>query len=396
MQGFTRSAIFISVFIITLICAGVISDTQSIPPDFGSFCRHAEMDTKEKTPLSERPSPPPAVDQLTDESVAHNQQIAASGSEVEVQIPDYFEWNQLSPRAGFGLTGTRDVETWARRLGAGWYIDWTVRERFPTQHPEHWQMVRLGRGCVYPSRQAIVWLASHYPGGVWIIGNEPDNIYQDNLVPEEYAQVYNDLYYLIKDADPTALLAVGGVTQGTPLRLAYLDRVLTIYQALYDEQMPVDWWTVHGFVLREERGNWGAEIPAGLMGVQSGQLYEIADFGNLEIFKEQITAFRAWMANRGYRNTPLAITEFGLSLYSDFGYTPDVVAQYLWDTFTWLGEASDAEIGYPLDDGHLVQRWAWFSLYERYYPTSNLADMEADGLTEIGQAFRAYNWLHRP
>ncbi|MBL7162967.1 MAG: hypothetical protein ISS57_10205, partial [Anaerolineales bacterium] len=56
----------------------------------------------------------------------------------------------------------------------------------------------------------------------------------------------------------------------------------------------------------------------------------------------------------------------------------------------------DDQIGYPEDDHRLVQRWAWFSLYDPLYPTSNLANLKADALTEIGQAFREYNLAHRP
>jgi hypothetical protein len=296
---------------------------------------------------------------------------------------------------GFGLTGTSDAETWAQRLGAGWYLDWGVRLRRPDELPQHWQMVRLARGCVAPSRENIRWLARRYSGNVWVIGNEPDNRLQDNVVPEEYAQVYHDLYYLIKDADPDAVVATAGVTQGTPLRLAYWDRVLVAYHALYGEPMPVDWWTLHGFILREESGAGGAGIPAGFPGKSVGQLYDVEDHGDVEIFQDQIVAFRTWMEENGYRDKPLALTEFGILFGPEHGYTPDVVATYLRDTFEWLGEASDSDIGYPQDDDRLVQRWAWFSLSDSLYPGTSLANLQADALTEIGQAFREYNWKRR-
>ena len=350
-------------------------------PPLDANCGFAEAEVRKEQPVFPVDAPPP---------------VGGGKTTGEQASPETFEWDQLSSRAGFGLTGSRDAETWARRLGAGWYIDWRVGRKYPTQRPEHWQMVRLWRGCVAPSQEAIRWLAAYYPGNVWVIGNEPDNRWQDNVTPEEYAQVYHDLYYLIKVADPTALVAVGGVTQATPLRLAYLDRVLIAYQALYDEPMPVDWWTVHGFVLREEKGVWGAGIPAGFVAETSGQLYQKAETGSVEIFKEHILAFRTWMVERGYRDKPLAITEFGILMDPIYGFTPDVVADYLWDTFTWLGEARDARTGYSEDENRLVQRWAWFSLYDPLYPTSNLANLKADALTEIGQAFRAYNLEHKP
>jgi hypothetical protein len=296
----------------------------------------------------------------------------------------------LSPRAGFNAGTNEVLELWAHRLGAGWYLDWTVQPRFAFQMPEHWQMVRLSKDGFFPNAETISWLATHYPGNVWIIGNEPENIWQDNIPPEMYAQYYHDLYLQIKEADPSAKIAVGGVTQPTPLRLAYLDRMLAFYLDRFEEPLPADWWTVHGFVLREERGNWGAEIPVGFPEVDQGNLYTIPDVGSLQIFKDQIIAFRVWMAERGYQDTPLALTEFGILLSEIYGYPPSTVAEYLAQTFLWLDQARDLQVGYPPDDYHLVQRWAWFSLFDRLYYGSNLANVEWDAITDIGWEFRSF------
>ena len=232
-------------------------------------------------------------------------------------------------------------------------------------------------------------MALRYPGNVWIIGNEPDVIWQDSITPEEYAQDYEILYQLIKSSDPTARIAVAGVAQGTPLRLAYLDRVLEAYQKSTGAPMPVDWWTLHGYVLREERGNWGVDIPPGFSDKQ-GELYEIGDHGSLPLFEKQITAFRAWMKARGYQNTPLALTEFGILMPPEYGYSPQVIQQYLTNTFQWLAAASDPQIGMPHDSHHLVQRWAWFSLADEIYPTSDLADLKNNRLTPVGEAYRDF------
>jgi hypothetical protein len=368
------------------LCAGLFlglkSDLDAMPPVFGSRCYQAYDALWEQAVQKHEPSP-----------VLVNRDIVALAGQDELAI---FSSSDLSYRAGFNLTGSRKPEQWAQRLGAGWYIDWQARRRFANQKPEHWQMVRLGKDCIYPNLEAIRWLASHYQGAVWIIGNEPDNIWQDNLPPEDYARIYHDLYAWIKDADPIAKVAVAGVTQGTPLRLAYLDRVLAAYQANYQETMPTDWWTVHGFVLREERGSWGAEIPTGFGSTQQGALYEPADVGSLAHFQELVLNFRSWMAARGYRDTPLAITEFGILASVDHGYSPEVVAQYLAETFTWLEQASDPQVGYPGDDDHLVQRWAWFSLYDKLYTNSNLAVIPTDMLTEAGRAFRTFVEERRP
>ena len=367
-----------------LLFVGICFDQRSIPPDFGSYCKNADVEAREQTPSASLPEPPPGVAIIVDGEAASEPGLAL------------FELDQLSPRAGIGLNGTRNAEIWSRHLGFGWYVDWTVQSRYPTQQPEHWQMVRLGRGCIYPSPDGIRWLAARYPGNVWVIGNEPDNIWQDNISPEEYAQVYHKLYALIKEADPTAAVAVGGVTQGTSLRLAYLDRVLATYEALYGNPLPADWWTVHGYVLNEDRFGWGAGIPVGLPGINNGVSYAPDDAGDLTYFKQHILDFRAWMAERGYRDRPLAITEIGLAISNDGQNTPEVVARFLVATFTWLGAADDEKIGYPADDNHLVQRWAWYSLYTRHYSESNLANLETDELTIIGKAFREYNLSQAP
>ncbi len=234
---------------------------------------------------------------------------------------------------------------------------------------------------------AIRWAAFHNREQVWVIGNEPDVIWQDDVTPEVYAHAYHDLYALIKKTDPSASIAAGSISQATPLRLVYLDRVLAAYQNLYGESMPVDWWAVHGYVLREERGSWGVDIPPGLSENQ-GELYSAKDHGRLDLFEAQIIAFREWMTINGYRDTPLALTEFGILLGANDGYTPDIAAQYLRQTTSWLATATDERLGYPKDENRLVQRWAWFSLADIYFPTSDLANLEKDGLTIVGQAYR--------
>ncbi|MFH1905821.1 MAG: glycosyl hydrolase [Chloroflexota bacterium] len=111
----------------------------------------------------------------------------------------------------------------------------------------------------------------------------------------------------------------------------------------------------------------------------------------LDIFKEHIIAFRKWMAANGYRDKPLAVTEFGILLGVEDGYTPERIAQYLRESVSWLETAVDEELGYSLDGNRLVQRWAWFSLADRYFPVSDLANLEADTITIVGQAYREYN-----
>ncbi len=295
---------------------------------------------------------------------------------------------EQSWRFGFGLASAADPGTWAQALGAGWYIDWAASARPGSLAPEHWPMVRVAPGCTRPTPEEAAGLARQRPGRTWIIGNEPDVIWQDNLPPEAYAAAYHAYYNAIKRADPAALIAVAGVAQPTPLRLEYLDRVLETYRQTYGQTMPVDVWTVHNFVLREERGSWGAEIPPGFDEVTSGLLVEPGDNGRLDLFEAQLRGFRGWMARHGYRQTPLALTEFGILMPAGYGFTGGVVARFLEASTDLLNHLADPATGYSPDGNRLVQRWAWFSLTDDQFPASNLADLPSGRLTDVGRAYR--------
>jgi hypothetical protein len=293
-----------------------------------------------------------------------------------------------STRAGFSISTPTDPEYWAQMLGSGWYLDWIVQTAPEINYLDHWQMIRVNEDCVSPSIEDIQWAAARFPSQVWIIGNEPDVIWQDNVTAVRYAEIYHDLYELIKSSDPTALIAVGGVSQATPLRLQYLDHVLSTYQNLYHEPMPVDWWTVHGYVLREEKGSWGVDIPPGITATQ-GELREVKDHGRLDLFEAQLRSFRQWIAEHGYQQTPLALTEFGILMPSSYGFPPDMVESYLEQTFVWLSQVQDGSSGYPEDGYHLVQKWAWFSISDPTYSTSDLGDISSGKLTILGEKFRS-------
>ena len=248
-------------------------------------------------------------------------------------------------------------------------------------------MIRVSENCIYPSLGEILSAAIDYSGQVWIIGNEPDVIWQDNVSAGKYAAIYHDLYQEIKASDPTALMAVGGVSQATTLRLQYLDQVLQAYQNTFHERMPVDWWTVHGYVLREESGSWGVDIPPGIT-VKQGELREVQDHGRIDLFEDQLRSFRLWMRERGYQDSPLALTEFGILMPNSYGFPSEFISSYLEQTFSWLYQVQDESSGYPGDDYHLVQKWAWFNISDPTYASSNLGDLSSGKLTSVGESFR--------
>ncbi len=312
-------------------------------------------------------------------------QVTKTDTKSYLEIP-MDEWTY---QIGFSISTLADPIRWAKILGSGWYLDWRVNPRPAAEGLVYWPMIRVHEKCISPAEGVIQEAALEHPGQVWIIGNEPDVIWQDNAMPEKYAMAYHALYSVIKNVDPSAKIAAGGIAQATPIRLRYLDQVLESYQAQYGSPMPVDWWTVHGYVLREEKGAWGVDIPPGINATQ-GELREMKDHGNIEIFEQQIIAFRRWMDENGYQHTPLALTEFGILMPATYGFTPELIAEYLRATFTWLSQATDNATGFPGDSYHLVQKWAWFSLADPLYPSADLANLSAGNLTLVGEGFRDF------
>jgi hypothetical protein len=275
-------------------------------------------------------------------------------------------------------------------LGLGWYLTWRVTATPLTPGDvEFFQMIRLHEQGYLPDSETIQMVARANPGTTWLIGNEPDVLWQDNVTPARYAEWYHELYTLVNDVDPTAKIAIGGVTQPTPLRLTYLEMVLEAYETSYGSPMPIDVWNIHAFILREERGSWGVEIPPGIGGNQ-GTLYEVEDHDDVEIFKTHIINFRRWLADHGQRNKPLIISEYGILMPKDYGFGPARVEDFLVATYDFMLNAADEELGYPADGNRLVQRWAWYSLNDDRYPTGNLIDFATGNLTRIGQAHRRY------
>ncbi len=305
-------------------------------------------------------------------------------------------------RLGFGVTKGLDNTPRAvlGALNAGWYVNWGAAPDAP--HPQgltYVQIIRLTQTGYTPSGEALVDIIRRNPGTLWLIGNEPDSPFQDNQTPEQYVEKYHELYSLIKRVDPSAQVAIGGVIQATPLRLQYLDMIWDLYQERYGRPMPVDVWNVHNFILREARtycspgGIWGAYIPPGIP-ADCGAQYTINDHDNMTIFREQIVRFRQWMKAKGQQNKPLIVSEYGILFPEELGFTQERVQRFMLNTFDFFLNARDPDLGYPADEGRLVQQWAWFSLDETSFEWgrthSALYDPAQGRLTPLGEAFAAY------
>jgi hypothetical protein len=191
--------------------------------------------------------------------------------------------------------------------------------------------------------------------------------------------------------------------------------------------MPADFWNMHLYILPEVlpdgNPNGIASIALGTdpaLGIsepydpdgagpldakdscQFGDVYCYAEHDSMEAFREQVVRMRQWMADHGYRNRPLLLSEYSLLLpyaypngdpFSDeFGerFTPERVQAFMTNTFDYMSTASDPELGFPADNNKLVQQWLWFSVHNfGVGQVSNLINNPTSGtLSNLGQTFR--------
>jgi hypothetical protein len=83
----------------------------------------------------------------------------------------------------------------------------------------------------------------------------------------------------------------------------------------------------------------------------------------VQIFKQLINEFCLWLVERGERQKPLILSEFGVLMPSDYLIGGDqAVLNFMEGAFRYLLDARDPQLGYAADEGRLVQRWMWFSL----------------------------------
>jgi len=316
----------------------------------------------------------------------------------------------LSDRFGVGVNGAYGhiTDYDLSSLHAGWFSNWKTGAKPSLPGLDYAQVISVKPSAYPPNWPDLAATVRANAGALWIVGNEPEGIYgQGERTPPEYAQIYHDVYTFIKNTDPTAVLAIGGVIEPTLLRLQWLDQVLSNYQGLYGEPMPVDVWNTHVQILQEQRGSWGAAIPAGLA-ADHGRLYTPQDNADPNIFRTLVQEFRQWMVARGLQDRPLIISEYGVLmpycyLVDEPSCITDInasvagrqqVKDFMTQTFTFLLNAQDPSVGYPADENRLVQRWLWYSLNEMSFdPNSGLGfsgglfDWQTAQMTEFGHVF---------
>lgn len=310
-------------------------------------------------------------------------------------------WRFGVDKARLPISTYNSLDVAAMRFG--WYIDFSVTaspetlygmEYMPTVRVKQYKRDQNGNptlccvGCAYmdppaysvsPSLSAIQSIAASRRGMTWIVGNEMERIdwsgmggvcaRQDEMLPEVYAQAYHDIYEAIKTADNTAQVALGGLVQPSPLRLKYLDRVWAQYAISYTMDMPVDVWNIHVYVYNEQKGSWGADIPAGLTETV-GSVYQVRDHKDFNIAAGMLVNWRTWMKNHGQQGKPLITSEYGV-VFPEWVQDPPGVTtfspsqirdSFMYPSFDYFLNHTDANLGYALDGNRVMQRWGWFSM----------------------------------
>ena len=114
----------------------------------------------------------------------------------------------------------------ARAAGvANWWMDWShsTREK-ETDNPKHftdptwvpmiraWADFRASYPCTKWDTFIMVYSqAMTYPGRYWLLGNEANELDQDNYTAVEAAHVYGSMGRIVRMGDPTAKLLLGGM-----------------------------------------------------------------------------------------------------------------------------------------------------------------------------------------
>ncbi len=299
---------------------------------------------------------------------------------------------------------------------------------------EYLQVLRVRDDLYAGVQSGLASLVAANPSAYWEIGNEPDTTYgnQDNLTPETYADRYYALATQIHSLDPSAKIGFGVIVQPSPIRLHYLDRAWQ--QLIVDAGSQaaasslIDFWITHAFILNEWPHEWGTGVPPGFTCESGGQgrcwdssqgasfdcdvnpdqcwtpvhytTYPYDEVHDNSIFEAHVVAIRQWMKDIGEQDKPLWITEYGVLFPpidppsgGDVNNVSDSeTARFMADSFDYLLNTTDSNIGMPSDGDHLVQRWFWFSLNgHRYSFGGSLYDPDSSqARTEVGTAWINY------
>ncbi len=216
-----------------------------------------------------------------------------------------------SPTDRFGVTVFTDqsIDSYnVTPLSAGRYLHWQTNAN-PSQPAgmRYYQLICVWEDGYSPNGETLRQIVQANPGANWIIGNEADVLWQDNVSPEAYARHFNNVYTNIVAIDPTAKFITSGIVQVSRLRLAWLERVWNTYRSLYGTDLPVDIWNIHTYIANEMHYQWGFEIPPGIPNAVGYTVHYGTDWmmatdagaSGGTVHESRTTGAKAWFAFHG-------------------------------------------------------------------------------------------------
>ncbi len=292
--------------------------------------------------------------------------------------------------AGVGVPDGQSPQIYAwSEPRPGWYLNWSVgftetvwitgtlgaQPAFhippdETAGMEFAPMVRTPQGRLEPRRSGSQPQRAR-PGHTWLIGNEPDVRWQDGATPEAYAAAYHTAYTTIMQADPTAQVGFAGLSQITPLRLAFWSACGNSIARPTASRCRSTCGTCMPLCCkrRPATGAWTCR-PASSTSPR-------ASCG-----PSRSMTTSPWWRSRcaacapGWRRTANAPSPSGSA--STASSCPPITAStspacaFLFGSYDLFNSLRDPALGYAADDDRLVQRWVWFSAGYDLYPTGDL------------------------
>ena len=233
-------------------------------------------------------------------------------------------------------------------IGPVWYMDW----KWETPTIEGHERLYVIRCWEARANRVAIQRAMWASGEAWwSLGNEPNDPNQDNVSPDQYAELYHILE-VSQELAPRIHIVPAGIGNADwqwaeAFRKAFYER--------YRRYPRVDAWNIHNYIL------------------EAGQ--DPYDGGE---FERRIEAFRAWMVRIGDGDKPLLLTEFGV-LYGDGCCgrpidPPEKILTFMHESVNWLVESE------------AVSAWAWFST--RSEPYNGDLMTAAGALTDLGKRYR--------
>lgn len=220
-------------------------------------------------------------------------------------------------------------------------------------------------------------------GKVWIIGNEPEDRSQDNLVAIEYAKMFHTYHTQVKQFDPTAKFAITSIAgvvhyREFPQMQTYYDAVFSEYIQMYGVSLPFDYWNLHAYY-----HGWLSTHPD-----TSPEMVNL-------VFSKIINPYLQYrqIAQEGlYKNKPILATEIGIAA-KDLHLSSDQVIEYM-ELFT--------NRLLPLVANNTLESFFWFygGWTDGTFIHSSLLQSDWTTPTALGRAYaqEAQKWsqIHEP